>query len=65
MTTYLSKNNDDHPVLIIPNEDGAMLVIGLNQAQKYMTSRQMFEMGMRFLRASRPHEEKKEGQPRT
>ena len=41
-----------------------MLVIGLNQAQKYMTSRQMFEMGMRFLRASRPHEEKKEGQPR-
>lgn len=54
MTTFLSKNNDDHPVLIIPNEDGAMLVIGLNQAQKHMTKRQMFEMGMRFLRASRP-----------
>jgi len=40
----------EHPLLIIPNSEGCLLVIGTNQAQKQMTPRQMYLMGMEFLR---------------
>jgi len=42
----------DHPLLVIPNDEGCLIVIGTNQAQMQMTQKQMFEKGMEFLRRS-------------
>jgi len=42
----------EHPLLVIPNDEGCLLVIGTNQAQKVMSKREMFEKGMEFLRRS-------------
>jgi len=41
-----------HPLLVIPNDEGCLIVIGTNQAQMQMTQKQMFEKGMEFLRRS-------------
>jgi len=40
----------EHPLLIIPNSEGCLLVIGTNQAQKQMEPRQLYQMGLEFLR---------------
>jgi len=42
----------EHPLLVIPNDEGCLVVIGTNQAQKVMSKREMFEKGMEFLRRS-------------
>jgi len=42
----------EHPLLVVPNDEGCLLVIGTNQAQMHMTQKQMFEKGMEFLRRS-------------
>lgn len=42
----------EHPLLVIPNDQGCLLVIGTNQAQKTMSKKEMFEKGMEFLRRS-------------
>jgi hypothetical protein len=42
----------EHPLLVIPNDQGCLLVIGTNQAQKIMSKKEMFEKGMEFLRRS-------------
>ena len=61
MTTSLSTSEmTEHPLLVIPNEQGCLIVIGTVQAQKEMSRQQMFEKGMEFLRmsAKRDAEEK-------
>jgi hypothetical protein len=56
MTTYLSSVSEDkqHPLLIIPNDEGCLIVLGANQAQKDMSPKQMCELAANLIqRASR------------
>jgi|GEM_PF-2619480 len=52
MTKSLSSiaERPEHPLLVVPNGEGCLLVIGTNQAQKTMTPHQMYGMGLEFLR---------------
>ena len=62
MTTFHFNidNKSDHPLLVVPNDEGCLIVIGTNQAQMQMTQKQMFEKGMEFLRRSAAAGGKKE-----
>lgn len=42
-------HEEDHPVLILPNEDGCLLVIGSQRAQKDMTPKQMVQLATLLL----------------
>ena len=53
LTTPISPS-EPHPVLIIPNDEGCLLVIGQRQVQLNMSKKQMFEKAMDFLRYAAP-----------
>jgi|5B_taG_2_1085324.scaffolds.fasta_scaffold321103_1 hypothetical protein len=40
---------EDHPVLIVPNDAGCLLVIGTRQAQKDLTPKQMVHLASLLL----------------
>jgi hypothetical protein len=51
--TFLSNSEQkEHPLLVIPNDEGCLVVVGTVEAQILMTKKQMFEKGMEFLRRS-------------
>ena len=53
LTTPTSPSNS-HPTLIIPNDEGCLLVIGQRQVQLNMSKKQMFQKAMDFLRYAAP-----------
>ena len=45
----LKRAEEDHPVLIVPNDAGCLLVIGTRQAQKDLTPKQMVHLAYLLL----------------
>jgi hypothetical protein len=54
MTSPSRNERQEHPLLIIPNNEGCLLVIGDKEAQINMTPREMYAKAMEFLK--RAHE---------
>ena len=49
---WIKKPEDVHPILCIPNPDGALLVIGGTQALKKMTPKQQAQLGLELIRVA-------------
>ena len=47
---WIAKPDEDrHPVLVVPHDDGVLLVVGSIQQKKFMEARQMIELGLRII----------------
>ena len=44
-------DEDRHPVLVVPHDDGVLLVVGSIQQKKFMEARQMIELGLELIRS--------------
>jgi len=58
---WIGKRDEDrHPVLVVPHDDGVLLVIGSIQQKKIMEARQQIELGLELIRRAnrRKHEQK-------
>jgi len=47
---WITNTEDGHPVLCVPHDDGALLVIGSKQAFKEMTPKQQIELGAELIK---------------
>ena len=47
---WIKNTEDGHPVLCVPHDDGALLVIGTKQAFKEMTPKQQIELGAELIK---------------
>lgn len=48
---WISKPDEDrHPVLVVPHDDGVLLVIGSIQQKKFLEARQQIELGLELIR---------------
>ena len=49
-------DEDGHPVLVVPHDDGVLLVVGSIQQKKFMEARQMIELGLELIRRANRRE---------
>ena len=49
-------DEDRHPVLVVPHDDGVLLVVGSIQQKKFMEARQMIELGLELIRRANRRE---------
>ena len=48
---WIKKPDEDrHPVLIVPQDDGVLLVIGSIQEKKILNARQQIELGVELIK---------------
>ncbi len=48
---WIKKPDEDrHPVLIVPHDDGVLLVIGSIQEKKILNARQQIELGVELIK---------------
>lgn len=49
-------DEDRHPVLVVPHDDGVLLVVGSIQQKKFMEARQMIELGLELIKRANRRE---------
>ena len=48
---WIKKPDEDrHPVLVVPHDDGVLLVIGSIQEKKFLEARQQIELGLELIK---------------
>jgi hypothetical protein len=48
---WINKPDEDrHPVLVVPHDDGVLLVIGSIQEKKFLEARQQIELGLELIK---------------
>lgn len=51
MDDWINKPDEDgHPVLVVPHDDGVLLVIGSIQEKKFLEAQQQIELGLELIK---------------